>query len=497
MSSAAALEERTVATVRSSFVRRMFSFPVMLSALLMVVAALTVRDRFNDPDMWWHLRTGQIIWTTHTIPRADLFSWTAYHRPSIPHEWLSQLVIYGAYHWAGYRGLMVFLCAASACLLIAGYILCSRYSGNAKVSLLGGLIIWFFATAGLAIRPQLIGYLILIIELLIFYLGSTRNPHWFFCLPPLFAVWINCHGSFFLGLAIGCLLYGCSFIPVATTAFVPSLWNATAHRACGLALVLSAAALFLNPTGFHQVLYPLQTMLGSGLTQIQEFQPLVLTSARGIGLLIVLACIVLLMVSQRATLYWHELALLAAGTWLALSHQRMVFVFGILAAPIISRLLSSYWDRYEQERDLPLANAVLILAAILIVIAAFPSRASLLSQIRRHNPTGAVDYIQAHHLTGHMLNDWTYGGYLVWAMPEHPDFIDGRGDVFDLAGVVKDFGAWAMLESDPRLLLDKYQIDFCLLPPDAPMSHVLPLLPGWKTAYSDDTAIVFIRDHSR
>jgi hypothetical protein len=141
-----------------------------------------------------------------------------------------------------------------------------------------------------------------------------------------------------------------------------------------------------------------------------------------------------------------------------------------------------------------LANAVLILAAIVIVIAAFPSRASLLSQIRKNNPVGAVDYIQTHHLTGHMLNDWTYGGYLVWAMPQHPDFIDGRGDVFDLAGVVRDFSAWAMLQSDPRLLLDKYQIDFCLLPPNAPMSHVIPLLPGWKTAYSDDTAIVFVRD---
>jgi hypothetical protein len=81
-------------------------------------------------------------------------------------------------------------------------------------------------------------------------------------------------------------------------------------------------------------------------------------------------------------------------------------------------------------------------------------------------------------------------------MPEHPDFIDGRGDVFDLTGVVKDFGAWATLQTDPRLLLSKYQIDFCLLPPSAPMSHVLPLLPGWKVAYSDDTAVVFVRDRA-
>jgi hypothetical protein len=466
----------------------------MVSSLLMVLAVLTVRGRFNDPDMWWHMRTGQVIWTTHTISRVDLFSWTAWHRPCVPHEWLSQVIIYGAYHWGGYRGLMIFLCTATAALLIAGYLLCSLYSTNAKVSLLGALTIWFFATIGMAIRPQLIGYLLLIVELLIFHLGSTRSPRWFFCLPPLFAIWVNCHGSFFLGLVVGTLLYGSSFITFRASSFIPFAWPRKTRRTCGIALVLSVAALFLNPVGLHQVLYPLETMLGSNLGLIQEFQPLVLTSARGVGLLLVLACIAFLMISRYATLYWHELALLAAGTWLALSHQRMVFVFGILAAPIVCRLLSSYWDRYEPERDLPIANGVLMLAAVLIVVAAFPSRPSLIEQVRKNNPVGAVNYIRAQHLTGHMLNDWTYGGYLVWAMPDHPDFIDGRGDVFVLAGVLDDFGAWATLQTDPRLLLSKYQIDFCLLPPGAPMSHVLPLLPGWKVAYSDDTAVVFVRD---
>jgi hypothetical protein len=32
--------------------RLAFSFPVMLAGMLVVLAVLTVRDRFNDPDMW-------------------------------------------------------------------------------------------------------------------------------------------------------------------------------------------------------------------------------------------------------------------------------------------------------------------------------------------------------------------------------------------------------------------------------------------------------------
>src|SRR5258707_13517768 len=144
--------------------RRLFSFPIMLAGLLAVLAVLTVRQRFDDPDMSWHLKTCEVIWTTHTIPTTDLFSYTTNHHGLIPHEWLSQVLIYGAYRWGGYSGLMLWLCFFTAALLIAGYILCSLYSGNSKVALLGALAIWLFGTVGFAVRPQMIGYLLLVVE---------------------------------------------------------------------------------------------------------------------------------------------------------------------------------------------------------------------------------------------------------------------------------------------------------------------------------------------
>jgi hypothetical protein len=69
VTSSSPLAERT--DVR--FLPRVFSFPVMLAGLLVVLAVFTVRSRFDDPDMWWHLKAGEIIWTTHTIPTTDLF----------------------------------------------------------------------------------------------------------------------------------------------------------------------------------------------------------------------------------------------------------------------------------------------------------------------------------------------------------------------------------------------------------------------------------------
>ena len=92
-----------------------------------------------------------------------------------------------------------------------------------------------------------------------------------------------------------------------------------------------------------------------------------------------------------------------------------------------------------------------------------------------------------------MLNDYTYGGYLIWAAPEHPVFVDGRSDVFEWTGVLAEFGRWAMLQSDPNTLLDKYNISFCVLARTSPMAHVLPLLPNWKTIYSDNMSTIFLR----
>ena len=110
------------------------------------------------------------------------------------------------------------------------------------------------------------------------------------------------------------------------------------------------------------------------------------------------------------------------------------------------------------------------------------------------NGAKAIEFIRKTGLSGRMLNDYVFGGYLIWALPEHKVFVDGRTDIYDWTGVLADYGAWAMLRTDPRTLLDKYHIGFCHLSRTAPMSRVLPSLPGWKMVYSDERSIIFARN---
>jgi hypothetical protein len=467
----------------------------MLAGLLALLAVLTVRSRFDDPDMWWHLKMGQIICATHAIPHADTFSFTSNHQPLIPQEWLGEAAIYGAWKWAGFSGLMLWLCFFAGALLIAGYGLCWLYSGNSKVAFAGALAIWFFAGPAYSIRPQMIGYLFLIAELALIHLGRTRHRRWFLCLPILFALWINCHGSFMLGIIVAGIFLFSSLFSFQMGSLLQHRWEPRRRRTLILAMILSLAALFLNPAGIRQIFYPFDTMLHQplNLANVQEWAPLQMNSPSGIALLAVLLCGFLLAAARRSELFFDELLLLTLGAWLAVSHLRMLVVFGILAAPILSRQLSTAWEGYRAEEDRMWPNAILIAVSLLAAWLAFPGSRNLEMQVEEQSPAKAVEFIKANPLSGPMLNDYRFGGYLIWALPEDPVFIDGRADVYEWSGLLGEFGNWATLETDPNVLLQKYKIGFCLLTNQSPMARVLPLLPDWKLVYSDGNSVIFAR----
>lgn len=480
---------------KNSWFGKVFSFPVVLGALLVVLTVLTVRGRFNDPDMWWHLKTGEIIWKTHSIPRVDVFSYTTNHHPYVPHEWLSQLTIYAAYYLGGYSGLMVWLCVFASLIVAGGYVLCWVYSSNPKVAFLGAVGIWFFATVGLAIRPQLIGYLLLVCELVIIHLGRTRSAKWFFALPPLFAIWANCHGSFFFGLVVLCVALLSDCVEIQLGLLGSRRRSSKSRKALLAALSVCVAALFLNPSGLSQVMYPINTMFGqkTGLEYSSEWQPAAPSDPRLWALIACAALIVLVPLLRTLKLRLEELWLVALTFGLCIQHERLLFVFGIVNMPILCRLLASAWDGYEPSRDSKTLNATMIALAAIPVLLGFPSRRDLVAQIEKQNPVKGLDFINRAGLSGRMLNEYVYGGYLIWAAPNRKVFVDGRADVFEWTGVLDDYTKWISLQTDPKDILEKYNIDFCLLSQASPMARVVRLLPGWKSVYSDQMSLVFVR----
>lgn len=131
--------------------------------------------------------------------------------------------------------------------------------------------------------------------------------------------------------------------------------------------------------------------------------------------------------------------------------------------------------------------------AVIVAILSFPHVNDLSQQAARGNPAKAIGFLRHSGISGRMLNDYAFGGYLIWAAPERKVFVDGRADVYDTAGVMAEYLEWAGLEKDTATLLNRRNIQYCLLARDAPVTKVLQLLPGWKAVYSDELSVVYVR----
>ena len=468
-------------------VRTLLGTPVVLAGLLACLTFCFCALHFSDPDTWWHLKVGQEVWNTQTVPMADHWSFTVYGQAWLPHEWLSELFLYATWHYFGYAGLQLWLCLGASGIVVLTYLLCYRYCGDANVAMLGGFLAFFFGSIGFSIRPQAVGYLLLTVELLLLQRAFSGKPRTLWSMPALFALWVNCHGSYPLGLAILVAAVGCW------------CWRyrcAGRHLRLLIAVVgLSCLALLCNPVGWRLLTYPFDALVHQqdGLNFSQEWLPTTIQDVRGLGLVLVVAAIGVAGLTGRARASLFELLVFVPVTVLAIQHLRMLFVFGIVCAPLVSRMVADLRGARTPSRDHLPTNAVLLGLVALLCFEMFPSAAKIEANIEARNPVEAVQFIRQAKLTGPMMNDYKWGGYLVWALPEHRIFIDGRADVFDWAGVLRRYRRWVSLESDPERLLDDYGIGFCLLPVDGPQAHMMQRLAGWRQAYADGVAAVFVR----
>jgi hypothetical protein len=124
----------------------------------------------------------------------------------------------------------------------------------------------------------------------------------------------------------------------------------------------------------------------------------------------------------------------------------------------------------------------------------FPTQRDLQAKVARQFPSQAVEYLRQHPVPGPMLDSYGFGGYLIWSMgPEHQVFIDGRSEVYEQGGVLKDYVELTQMKPGGLDVLRRYQIQSCLLTRDEPLSVALSALPDWEKVYSDQTSALFVR----
>ena len=108
-------------------------------------------------------------------------------------------------------------------------------------------------------------------------------------------------------------------------------------------------------------------------------------------------------------------------------------------------------------------------------------------------PSTAMAYVKQAGIGGRVLNHYNFGGYLIHAGV--PTFIDGRGELFG-RDFIRRYADTIGLRGGESLeqLLERNRIDWTFMPPDQPANRLLARLPGWRQAYADEAAVIFVRE---
>ncbi len=464
-----------------------------------------------DFDMGFHLRTGQWILQNHAFPQKDLFTYTVNQNDYIDLHWLYQVICYSLYRTSGYAGLSLF--HLLLILLAFGLtVLRMRLTGPPPwVYTLLLLPTIIAVEIRFLDRPETLSWVLLILTLLVLDLRLNHNRNFLYLLPWLQLFWVNIEGLFILGW-------------IAMGAYLLTNWfhYKRFDRPLLKFTLASCAATLLNPYFLRGVAFPLilfTRLQGSSIFKhyISEFQsPWSITQnafdpfmpAWPIYTYRIFSLFLLLVIglSYRKRKF-HELFLVVAFFGLSVAAIRNSPLFFWIALPIASAAAKDFLSlpsARAKSDQLSLLRVPAILAAILILLvgARVLTRAYYISDRRiihtglgmdpSRFPIQAVDFMTQNHLTAHLLNDLSFGGWLIWKGLS-PVFIDGRLEVMreDLFTEYRDsFYPGGILAMAPRWNTQLILFDHMM---STPWFNQLKSMPDWRLLYFDDVDALYAR----
>jgi hypothetical protein len=467
--------------------------PAIAAALVCILWLGWFSPEIHDPDFWWHLKTGQYIVANRALPAPDPFAFTtarageAYPGEAITryfnltHEWVAQVLFYTVWRSGGFGGVVLFraLLLIGFCALVG--LIAWRRCGGYYRSLAAAT-----AAAGMAIRfavdrPYLITFLLLAASIAI-----LEYRRWLWLLPPLFLIWANCHGGFFLGwLVLGAYS-------------LEALWQRSADaRQLSIVSALSILLSGINPNGFRIVQVLFYYGSSAATRNLLEWARPAPFSFSEFTALWLAGLLLMLWAWKRVRIVdWILFAAFAAA---AFSAQRNTILVGLIAPIVIVSYVP--WNR-ALPALMPFAASVLLVGG---AMAATWGNAFQFRAAEWRYPAGASEFLLAHHPDGAIFNTYEYGGYLIWRLwPEAKVFIDGRSlseslfqDYGRILYNVEEAGGKSAQE-----LLDRYGVRTIVMNTFEYSQGLLyrlapaladPQQKEWKLVYEDPTAIVLMR----
>lgn len=485
-------------------IKQLTTLQKIFLSIFLAVTFIYCFNVFKEPDSFYHLKAGQIIWEGMSIPNVDPFSFVANGAEWIPHEWLSEVLFFLSYKLAGFWGVISFgaLLGMFACLLI--FFLSQRKGANFYVSIIGVLILNALTFELWIGRPQIFSYFF--VALLVYLLENFRESGKkinLIAIGLIILAWANMHAGFILGIAIvfAYLLGG-----IFNRYFhLPTALDAVKTKWLAFLLVALPFISLLNPSGYKIFTYSYVILPAVQKFRVSEWYSIIdflyLNETR-----IYLAQMILF---GLLGLYWF---------WFKKERRDYIVTFlflGICFLPFVSIRHIGFWPmalipfileasqkfifaRVENRfnaKDFGIVATVILLLFAVPKIISFPER----YYNRLTVPYGAAEFVKKEKLKGPIFNLYNDGGFMLWNLYPEKIFIDGRSEVYDL-GKIDDYLAITGGAPHWKDLVDsKYKLEYFFIGyrrnPDGLMKMFANLeKEGWKLVYWDDLSVIYVRD---
>lgn len=471
--------------------------------------------------MWWHIRSGEMTLNQRAPLLEDVFSFTRFGAAWTNHSWLSQVILFLVFKWAGFSGLAMY----TALLAVVSMGLIYRLIDGPPL-LKTSLIIFCLMACSLvwSPRPQMFSLVLfaLLLSLLADYKKNHKGPLW--VIPIMFGLWSNLHGGFPIGWM---LLVIFAAAETANRIFLYEKSECLPWpriRSLVLFSLSAIPAVLLNPNGFKTWLIPFQTV---GITALQNLiQEWASPDFHNLSQQVILWLLFVMVISfsmsgRRVPL--GDVLIPLAFAYLTFLARRNIAAFAMTAVPAASRGLLAAWriwrDRMELEGGFPglmrkyglavpsFENrqfAPAVSRGINLVFIGFLSalafgRLGIMSlnpvidrYLSKDYPVAAVDWMRSKSVTGNIFNEYNWGGYLIFTNADNPVFVDGRTDLFG-DEIIDEWQQVVLGEPEWPAILDKWEVQAVLLKPEKP---VLAQMDGrgWRKAFEDEISVVMVRE---
>ncbi len=482
---------------------------IIFISLFLYLSFSAGKSLLNDVDTGYHIRAGEYIIDTLSVPKHDMFS---FHTPALPwtaHEWLSEVIMATVHRSFGLTGIVIFF---SFIISLVYYLLFKILrEHNDNIVIVAFLVILVLTSSKIhwLARPHIFSLLLMLIWYYLLDKYQYNHKNYLYLFPPIMLLWVNLHGGFLAGfILLGIYLFG-NLVKLITSEGEERDNYKKKVRLLGLITGICLFVSLINPYGYHILLFPFNLVSNKFIMDnVTEFFSPNFHSFHVKPFEFILLFIIVVLVFSRVRLNIIELAMILLFTHMSLYSVRYIPLFCIISAPILAKQLQAILDesngrlaKFIKKRSDNITKidtatkGYLWPAAAVILVIFFVKTGKIEFQFdEEKKPVAAVEFMKKEHLQGNMFDNDEFGDYIIYsAWPEYKVFFDGRSDMYG-ADMVKEYTKVSRIKPGWDEVLKKYNIKWIIYNANSALSLFLMERGDRTLIYADKVANIFVKD---